>query len=214
MLRTTWSWPRIPVRAAVVAPASTLRTSWPRRRCGPISRPTLASIWGLIPSRMTSAPSTASTFEATVRMPYSRSRCSRRSGRGWLATTWPGSTSSPRSMPAIIASAMTPEPTVAIVDFARGDIARSIAARSARFRRLTPGAAGSSRRPVRKNRPVVVTRASSKPAAAQRRLELGRLVVDLDDRELAAVVEAADARRRRPASGGRPRSTAGRPASR
>ena len=128
MLRTTWSWPRKPVRAAVVAPARTLSTSWPRRRCGPISRPTLASIWGLIPNRMTSAPSTASVFEATVRMPYSRSRCSRRSGRGWLATTWPGSTSLPRSMPAIIASAMTPEPTVAIVDVARGDIGRSIAA--------------------------------------------------------------------------------------
>ena len=39
-----------------------IRTSWPRRRCGPISRPTLASIWGLIPSRITSAPSTASTL--------------------------------------------------------------------------------------------------------------------------------------------------------
>ena len=63
MLRTTWSWPRRPVRAVVVAPARTLRTSWPRARCGPISRPTLASIWGLMPSRMTSAPSTASTFE-------------------------------------------------------------------------------------------------------------------------------------------------------
>ena len=48
MLRTTWSWPRSPVSAAVVAPASTLSTSWPRRRCGPISRPTLPSIWGLI----------------------------------------------------------------------------------------------------------------------------------------------------------------------
>src|SRR5678815_3117316 len=81
---------------------------------------------------MTSAPSTASTLDATVRTPYSRSKCSRRSGRGWLATTWLGSTSFPRSMPAIIASAMTPEPTVAIVEFARGDIARSIAAGSGR----------------------------------------------------------------------------------
>ena len=39
-----------------------------------------------------------------------------------------GSTSCPRSMPAIIASAITPEPTVAMVDLAKGDIARSIAA--------------------------------------------------------------------------------------
>ena len=35
----------------------------------------------------------------------------------------------------------------------------------------------------------------------ERRLELGRLVVDLDDRELAAVVEAADGARRRPGVG-------------
>ena len=34
-----------------------------------------------------------------------------------------GSTSSPRSRPAIIASAMTPEPTVAIVALERGDMA-------------------------------------------------------------------------------------------
>ena len=46
--RMTWSWPSVPVRAAVVAPAMTDRTSWPRRRCGPISRPTRPSIWGLI----------------------------------------------------------------------------------------------------------------------------------------------------------------------
>ena len=51
MLRTTWSWPRMPTRAAVVAPASTLRTSWPRCRCGPISRPTLAEHLGLDPEQ-------------------------------------------------------------------------------------------------------------------------------------------------------------------
>ena len=100
MLRTTWSWPRIPVRAAVVAPARTLRTSWPRRRCGPISRPTLPSIWGLIPNRMTSAPSTASTLLATVRIAVRRARGARAApARGWLATIWSGSTSPPRSMP-------------------------------------------------------------------------------------------------------------------
>ena len=74
-------------------------------------------------------------------------------------------------MPAIIASAMTPEPTVAIVDFARGDIARSIAARSGRSGGRVPTAVRALRyspavaTPVRKNRPVVVTRASSNPAA-------------------------------------------------
>ena len=71
----------------------------------------------------TSAPDTASTFEATVRMPCVPDRESRRSARGWLAITWSGVTSLPRSSPTIIASAMTPEPTVAIVRFARGDIA-------------------------------------------------------------------------------------------
>ena len=69
MLRTTCLWPRNPMRAAVVAPAMTDRTSWPSRSCGPISRPTRASIWGLIARRTTSAPSTASVFEAVVRIP-------------------------------------------------------------------------------------------------------------------------------------------------
>src|SRR6266480_3215622 len=64
--------------------------------------------------RTTSAPSTASTLPATTRMPYSRARWSRRSARGWLAMTWLGSTSALRSRPATIASAMTPEPTVAV----------------------------------------------------------------------------------------------------
>ena len=41
--------------------------------------------------------------------------------------TRPGATSAPRSRPAIIASAITPEPTVAIVAFESGDIGRNIA---------------------------------------------------------------------------------------
>ena len=43
--------------------------------------------------------------------------------------------------------------------------------------------------PVRKNLPVVVTVGFVKSRAGESGLELGRLVVDLDDRELAAVVE-------------------------
>ena len=79
--------------------------------------------------------------------------------------------------PAIMASAMTPEPTVAIVACARGDIARSIAAgsRSARRAEAPPRSAGR-RTPIRKKRAVVVTRASRNPAREERRLELGRLV--------------------------------------
>ena len=127
------------------------------------------SIWGLIPNRMTSAPSTASTLSATVRMPYSRARCSRRSGRGWLATTWPGSTSSPRSSPAIIASAITPEPTVAIVAFERGDIGRSIAA-GVRVRSVRTRPVGRRRRrpcrPSGRTGRSSSTSAASKPAAA------------------------------------------------
>ena len=53
-------------------PASTDSTSWPCRSCGPISRPTRASIWGLTARMMTSAPATASTFEATARIPWAR----------------------------------------------------------------------------------------------------------------------------------------------
>ena len=40
----------------------------------------------------------------------------------------------------------------------------------------------------------MVTRASAKPASSKRRLELARRVIDLDDRELATVVEVADGR--------------------
>ena len=49
-----------------------------------------------------------------------------------------------------------------------------------------------ARRRAGRTGPVVVTSTSSKPARAKRRLELAGLAVDLDDRELAAVVEAAD----------------------
>ena len=112
------------MRARVVAPARTLRTSWPGRRCGRMSRPTRPSIWGLIARITTSAPSTASPLAATARIPWTATSCSRRSARGWLATICDGSTRWPRSTPAMIASAMTPEPTVAIVRCARGDMGR------------------------------------------------------------------------------------------
>ena len=80
--RMTWSWPSVPVSAAVVAPAMTESTSWPRRRCGPISRPTVPSIWGLIANSTTSASRIASALPGTTRIAYSRSRCSRRSCAG------------------------------------------------------------------------------------------------------------------------------------
>ncbi len=108
--------------AWVVGPASTETTSWPVRRCGPISRPTRASICGLTARMTTSAPSTASRLEATTRIPCVSASAVRRSARGWLATTCPGSTRLPRNSPAIMASAMTPEPTVAMVRLERGDI--------------------------------------------------------------------------------------------
>ena len=129
-------------------------------------------------------------------------RCRRRSGcrtraRGPRAARradgWrrpgPGATRPPRSRPAIIASAITPEPTVAIVAFARGDIGRSIATGV----RSDPGVRPVRQpapMPSRKKRPVVVTSISSKPAAASASTSSIRRVEDLDDRELAAVVEA------------------------
>jgi hypothetical protein len=72
--------------ARVVAPARMLMTSWPGSSRPRISRPTRASIWGLIASSTTWAPSTALAFESTVRMPWDAVSDSRRSGRGWLAT--------------------------------------------------------------------------------------------------------------------------------
>ena len=69
---------------------------------------------------MTSAPPTASMFEATTRMPCAASSAARRSARGWLATTWDGRHQVAAEQAAIIASAITPEPTVAIVRFVEG----------------------------------------------------------------------------------------------
>ena len=145
-------------------------------------------------------------------------RAARRAG--WLATIWSGWTRSPRRIPAIIASAITPEPTVAIVAFARGDIARSIAVRDGRSGPVRRPAATLSRRRRRpRNRSGRTARSSSpprrgtRPRASAASSSVG-LVVDLDDRELAAVVEPPDARRRPTAPGDPPRSTAGRGASR
>ena len=127
-------------------------------------------------------------------MPYSRSRCSRRSGRGWLATTWLGLDQ--------LAAEQAGDHRLGHDAGADGRDRglrqgghRAEYSRASRRSGAEPGGLRPRRpspRPSRKNRPVVVTRASSKPAPSQRRLELRRLVVDLDDRELAAVVEAAD----------------------
>jgi len=86
----------------------------------------LVSVCGLTESRITSAPAAASRFEATIRTPYWLVNSSRRSGRGSLPTIWPGPTSLPRSSPAMIDSAITPEPIVATVRFESGDMRRSI----------------------------------------------------------------------------------------
>src|SRR5687767_2926557 len=87
-----------------------------------------------------------------------------------------GATWLPRSSPAIIASAITPEPTVAIVA-SRSAMAASLSAHdgtpeeeeAARGRHLDLGEADR----------------------AQGVLQLARLVIDLDDLELAAVLELA-----------------------
>ena len=66
MLRTIWRWLEDVGQRRVVAPAMMLISSWPSRSTGASSRPTLASICGLIPSTMTSASRTASTFDSTA----------------------------------------------------------------------------------------------------------------------------------------------------
>ena len=90
-------------------------TSCSGRSTGASSLPTDLSIWGLMPSTMMSAACAASVFDATVRMPSARARCSRRSARGWLATMRSGAIWPLSSSPESIDSAITPVPTVAIV---------------------------------------------------------------------------------------------------
>ena len=65
-----------------------------------------------------------------------------------------------------MASAMTPEPMVAIVRCSRGDIARSIARalRAVPARTYRPQATAL---PTRKKRPVVVITAEAKPASSR-----------------------------------------------
>ena len=101
-----------------------------------------------------------------------------------------GSTRAPRSRPAIIASAMTPEPTVAIVRFDRGDMAASIPAaglrRCAADRRLRRG----PRRLAEEEEPGRrADRGRLEAGGQQRGLELVRRVEDLGDRERAPVGE-------------------------
>ena len=61
---------------------------------------------------MTSAPARASRFAATGRMPCRSARMSRRSRRGCEATSVPASTARSATSPAMIASAITPAPTM------------------------------------------------------------------------------------------------------
>ena len=212
MLRTTWSWPRIPVRAAVVAPARTLRTSWPRRRCGPISRPTLASIWGLIPNRMTSAPLTASTLDCDgpdavlagevvaalrprvagddlARLHELAAQDARDHGLGHHA----GADRRDRGL----------RQGGHRAEYSRG-VRGDLRARRARWPTGRSGDAGQEESPGARDH------GRFEPCALERGLEIGRLVVDLDDREFAAVIETADGGSRRPASDGRRRSIADR----
>ena len=117
--------------AAVVAPARIESTSWPARRCGPVSRHAAEHLGldreqddvrafdGFVVAR----PTRIAVLARQLLAPFGP-----RMARDDLV----GLDELPRSSPAIIASAMTPEPTVAIVRCAQGAIARSIAERLAR----------------------------------------------------------------------------------
>jgi hypothetical protein len=99
----------------VVAPAQDARPSWPRREVRSISTH-LGQHLGLDPEQDHVGTSTASVFRRPSTPIPVRARVAR-DADGWRDLS--GSTSA-RSMPAIIASAMTPEPTVTIVDLAGG----------------------------------------------------------------------------------------------
>ena len=87
------------------------------------SRPTRASICGLIAEQDdVGALDGARVRRRPSGSPCCRSRASRRSARGCVATIWSGATRLPRSRPAMIASAITPEPTVAILRSASDDM--------------------------------------------------------------------------------------------
>ena len=168
-------------------------TSCPRRRHGRSSRPTRTSICGLMPRRITSASSAASVLladrsDAVLALELLAAFGARMAGDHLRAAR----RSRPRSSPAIIASAMTPEPTVAIVlPCERGILADHGASIGAR----QPATA----RPRRKKRLVGSIVDLLEAGRHEGPLQLARLVVLLDDAERAAVREAAqlDVRRRR-----------------
>src|SRR5260221_6263439 len=94
-----------------------------------------------------SASRTASALEATVPIPCAAASASRRSARGWLATSWPAVTSFPRRSPEMIPSAMTPEPMVATTRWASGAI--SVSDRPRGSARLGPVDRRAGRGPIR-----------------------------------------------------------------
>ena len=116
MLRTTWSWPSTSASAARGGAGDDRDHQLAAAQARPRARARRGQHLRL--DRQDDDVGRVGRLaccDATARMPYSRSSSSRRSARGWLATICAGSTISPRSRPAIIASAITPEPTVAIV---------------------------------------------------------------------------------------------------
>src|SRR5450756_2731220 len=127
-----------------------------------------------------STPSTASTLLAVTRMPCAAASCCRRSARGWLATTFAGSTSRPRRRPAIMDSAITPVPTVASVRPSSGDMPASLLRR--------PGTPGGEEEEAPRRRDRHVPEAGR----AHGRGQLVRLVEHLRDRERAPVNKAPE----------------------
>ena len=213
--RTTWSWPSVATRALVVGPGEHRQHELALPAgSGPISRPTRASIWGLTARMMTSAPATASMFEATVRIPWAAASASRRSAAGGWPRPGTAETRLPRSRPTIMASAMTPEPTVAIVRFSRGDIApedstgsRPPDVRAPVRRRPQPASAATSR----KKRPVVVRSSAAEARPPERGLDDAGVVPGPRDRRPAARRPGRDGARSRPGgrrAGGAARSDA------
>src|SRR5581483_7782754 len=97
--------------AAVEAPATTLTTSCCGASTGRSSGKTSSSTCGLTARSTTSAPRAASALLSVACTPCASSRARRRSARGWLQTTLPGSTRPWRSNPASMLSAITPVPT-------------------------------------------------------------------------------------------------------
>ena len=170
MLRTTWSWPRMPVRAAVVAPGQDAQDELAAAQVRPDLAADPLEHLGLdaeqddvgVGDGLDVAGDGPDAVLALEGLAPLRPRMAGHDLAGLRRAA-------PRSRPAIIASAMTPEPTVAMVASTRGDIGAEYSDGSARASRGRRRVRRAARRRARRTGRSSSTSTSSNPAARERR---------------------------------------------